>query len=693
MSSSSAIVLEERRFDVLLLGTSLTNTILAAALAKSGKKVLHLDANDYYGSADSSLTLADYHQHLAAHASTPPAAPQPTAEQLQQWRAALDDLEGGERCTFTPLAYAPPFHSFSSFTPPPPPPPQPERPASSSDDAVAPPPTTSPEASTTPAPPSQLTSPAPSSPPSPPPSLLSQSRHFSIDLTPALVLSRSSLVELMVLSNVSGYVDFKAVDSTYLYPSQQEGALRTPVSRADVFTSDLIGVNEKRQLMRLLQSVAPNHKVGAAQEERDRRELEEWSERPFADFLASRNLSPRLTAFVAYAIALLDYQQTAFPSSSSTSSSSSSSSSVPSAAASSSRITTREGVSRMRSHFLSIGRYGVGAFLYPIYALGELPQAFARLCAVHGGVFILRFPPLALVANLGERRVRGLITQAGQFIEADAVVSDWEYVRGGGGEEGGEGELVSSAVCVMDGPLIDGKGERMEQLVQCVFPPHTCGNANVVRLLQLGDAVRAAPAGLCVLHLHTLATGSARDDLQAVIDYVSSASPSWAPAAQHRPTLLHATFHQRRVRPSIFPISASFPTPPSSSSSPSSLTSGAYANLLVTSDSSPLQPLDAHVDEAAAMLRLLWPELELMAAMTATRAGADEEMKEELEELNILNSVIGVEERKEESGEVTEQLPPIIEQEAAHAPAEQKAAPAALDERAILDSLDDLTFD
>ena len=43
----------EAHYDVVLSGTGLVQSILSAALSKSGKKVLHLDKNDYYG--------GDYH--------------------------------------------------------------------------------------------------------------------------------------------------------------------------------------------------------------------------------------------------------------------------------------------------------------------------------------------------------------------------------------------------------------------------------------------------------------------------------------------------------------------------------------------------------------------------------------------------------------------------------------------------------
>ena len=38
------------RYDVLIIGTGLSECILAAALARSGQKVLHIDQNKHYGS-------------------------------------------------------------------------------------------------------------------------------------------------------------------------------------------------------------------------------------------------------------------------------------------------------------------------------------------------------------------------------------------------------------------------------------------------------------------------------------------------------------------------------------------------------------------------------------------------------------------------------------------------------------------
>lgn len=53
----SNIELESDSYDVVVIGTGIAESIAAAALAKAGKTVLHLDPNEYYGGEQASLTL------------------------------------------------------------------------------------------------------------------------------------------------------------------------------------------------------------------------------------------------------------------------------------------------------------------------------------------------------------------------------------------------------------------------------------------------------------------------------------------------------------------------------------------------------------------------------------------------------------------------------------------------------------
>lgn len=48
---------EDDKYDLVIEGTGLTEAILAAAASWTGKKVLHVDKNDFYGSHWATLSL------------------------------------------------------------------------------------------------------------------------------------------------------------------------------------------------------------------------------------------------------------------------------------------------------------------------------------------------------------------------------------------------------------------------------------------------------------------------------------------------------------------------------------------------------------------------------------------------------------------------------------------------------------
>ena len=50
--------LDDTSYDVIVVGTGLTESITAAALARSGRKVLHLDALPFYGEVCASVPNA-----------------------------------------------------------------------------------------------------------------------------------------------------------------------------------------------------------------------------------------------------------------------------------------------------------------------------------------------------------------------------------------------------------------------------------------------------------------------------------------------------------------------------------------------------------------------------------------------------------------------------------------------------------
>ena len=103
--------------------------------------------------------------------------------------------------------------------------------------------------------------------------------------------------------------------------------------------------------------------------------LDAYSERPFVDFLAGPcGLSVAVRRQLLYGVALLpDLAEGG-----------------PAAASAAAATTTREGLSRLCRYLLALGRFGPSAFLASMYGHGEVAQALCRVCAVHGGIYVLR---------------------------------------------------------------------------------------------------------------------------------------------------------------------------------------------------------------------------------------------------------------------------------------------------------------
>lgn len=73
-------------------------------------------------------------------------------------------------------------------------------------------------------------------------------------------------------------------------------------------------------------------------------------------------------------------------------------------------------------------RYGAdtGAFLVPLYGGGELPQAFCRVAAVAGALYVLRQPVTSVLLHPGSRSCVGIITNTGQVRRT--VLASWECI-------------------------------------------------------------------------------------------------------------------------------------------------------------------------------------------------------------------------------------------------------------------------
>ncbi|XVE89431.1 hypothetical protein DITRI_Ditri19aG0201000 [Diplodiscus trichospermus] len=179
-------------FDLIVIGTGLPESILAAAASTASKSVLHLDPNPFYGSHFSSLSLIDFPSFLTSHSS-----PSPSSPPLSISHHDFAVYNFATRPLYSPF-------DISSFSP----------------------------------------------------HLLHQhSRRFNIDVAgPRVFFCADKSIDLLLKSGASQYLEFKSIDATFL--GDDKGNLwNVPDSRAAIFKDKSLGLMEKNQLMRFFKLV------------------------------------------------------------------------------------------------------------------------------------------------------------------------------------------------------------------------------------------------------------------------------------------------------------------------------------------------------------------------------------------------------------------------------------------------------
>jgi Rab GDP dissociation inhibitor len=102
----------------------------------------------------------------------------------------------------------------------------------------------------------------------------------------------------------------------------------------------------------------------------------------------------------------------------------------------------------MKLYADSMGKYGSSPFLYPVYGLGGLPESFSRLCAIHGGTYMLNTPVDGIIIEDG--KAVG-IKSGDQTAKAPLIICDPSYVRDMNKTKP-IGKTIR-AICILDHPI------------------------------------------------------------------------------------------------------------------------------------------------------------------------------------------------------------------------------------------------
>lgn len=287
-------------------------------------------------------------------------------------------------------------------------------------------------------------------------------------------MSASPLTDLLARTNAAHYIDFRALDALYLEFGSPSRLQKVPSSRAQVFQNRFLSMPEKRLLMRFV-------KLCQQYDISDEQPSDTHQARSFCDLMQRAALSDKLRMFLEHSIAFCTLAEVGDDRD----------------------VTVVEGVRRVRRFHDSVLRYGTRTpFLYANYGSGELAQAFCRLCAVHGGTYVLNRGGAALVK--GEDGRRGVVTTEGEVVEGRYVFVERELMEGWSGER-----RVWRLCGVVDESIVREEGVKGGLIS---VPKGVAGNGGSgVRIWQVDSE------GYFVLYAETVEEQGGKEDLLAAV--------------------------------------------------------------------------------------------------------------------------------------------------------------------------------
>ena len=193
-----------------------------------------------------------------------------------------------------------------------------------------------------------------------------ENRDWNVDLIPKYIMANGSLVKLLLKTNVSQYLEWKAVDGTFVYQFDKGGMLskakgvihKVPATTTEALKSDLMGMFEKNRCKKFFQFIQDYEK----NDPKTQNGLP--PDTLFKDVIKKFGLEPNTVDFVGHAVALYTNDDFLDKKAEPT-------------------------IDKMQLYFNSFGRYGNSPFIYPVWGLSGLAEGFSRLCALYGGTYML----------------------------------------------------------------------------------------------------------------------------------------------------------------------------------------------------------------------------------------------------------------------------------------------------------------
>lgn len=335
-----------------------------------------------------------------------------------------------------------------------------------------------------------------------PPKELGMSHQYNVDLIPKVLMCAGELVKILRATVVDRYsMEFMLIENSFVYKGGK--IHKVPATESEALSSGLMGFFEKRSAAKFfgfLQQYDPADP--ATHKGHDLKKM------TMAEVFKSFGLGADTIDFAGHAVALHpDDSYLAKPA-----------------------IDT---VMRCKLYEDSFDMYGSSPYVYPLYGLGELPQAFSRLCAVYGGTFMLATNVDKVNFNAAGQFES--ITSGEQTAKAKFIVGDPSYFPDRVKEVG----KVVRCIAIMDHPIPGiAQGKTETRSCQIIIPQKETKRHHDIYVLQMSGVNKVCPDGKYIAIVGTVVENAANPmaDVEAgmkllgpVLETFVSVSPLYEP--------------------------------------------------------------------------------------------------------------------------------------------------------------------
>jgi RAB protein geranylgeranyltransferase component A len=461
------------KYDLIIVGTGMVESILSCVAAKNGKKVLHLDGNDYYGTHHASFTFSSMAKSFRPGFENPHRFVV-LQNDFTSSCSLIDAFSTLNRWTDNTGKVHPSFlracdkHKLASV----------ERDQSkihpawfgvdhTSEAIIA---------------------------------YAKNDKDFSIDMGCKFLMGSGVFIDALIESGVSNYLDFNACGKIYFFQHLQQiidkPGWKIPLNKNDIFMTNQLSAMDKRSLVKFQQFVADYCRQRNGADIRRLNELElakgrslhrpqNKSEAPvavdqksFKDILDSFKLSPSLQALIVHGLCLQITSE--------------------------SSVDVNISLNRVATFLDSVGRYGETAYLVPCYGISEILQGYCRMSAVWGTTFALRRSVSEYIQNDSDENVSVVDTEGnihhGKFLVLNSSYLSLDAVTL-------EPWFILHSIHFYDNPIFE------ESRSVAVIPPNyrfastdcniDIGNQNAIFLSEKDSSTCCCPAGTYILHITT----------------------------------------------------------------------------------------------------------------------------------------------------------------------------------------------